>query len=443
MSFFRKLNSTRFITLLLLVAVFVVMLIGNVLTDKCADDFLYCYSFADGQPMDSFSALVQSMKTHAYTMNGRLLAHTFVQIFETAPKIIFNILNAAVFVGSVYLLYKLCAGTQNSNFLLLTLFSAVWVFEPGFGQVNFWLDGACNYLWAEIPAFLFLIPFVRMWEGKNNLLESKKIPLQVLFILGAFCMGAWLENLSGAAIFMAILFCLLTKFFDKRKVPVAAVLSIGFAIVGYACMIFAPAERANKSSDFSVLRLMYQFTKVMNRFWQMRGLIAAFVVLVFISGALKLDKKRILLSSVFAFGALGAGFIFTLSRYYPVRCMAAPALLFIAADAVLLSAIAKSKYRSLSLCAATLVCLSLLYWCPYGMQDIYLMHEQVQKNEQYIREQKAAGFTDITVTIPVPETKYCAFEQLEYLSETDITHYSNANMAKYYGVDSILGQRED
>lgn len=443
MQFIRKINTSRIVTLLLLAAVFVVMLVGNMLTDKCADDFLYTYSFADGEPVRSVSTLLDSMRAHAYTMNGRLIAHAFVQIFENLPKTVFNVINAAVFALSLCLLYRLCRGKETNNLFLLTLFSAVWVFEPGFGQVNFWLDGSCNYLWAQIPAFLFLLPFVRLYEGRKNLLQDGNVFIKALFALGAVCMGAYLENLSGAAIFMAILFVLLVRFAEKRKVPPTAIASIIFAVVGYACMVFAPAERSNKSGGFSLIRLLYQFGKVTDRFYRMRPVLIAFVVLLFAALALRADKKRILLSAVFACGAMGAGLIFTLSRYYPVRCMAAPALLFIAADGILLLALSETEKAHMAcLCVSTLVCLSLFYWCPFGIQDMYLMHEAVQENIQTIEEKKALGEREITLPVPVPQSQYCAFYQLEYLSD-DPDHFANANMAKYYGVERIYAEQEE
>lgn len=444
MQYLRKLNTSRTVTLLLLTAVFAVMLVGNMLTDKCADDFLYTYSFADGTPVRSVSALIQSMRAHAYTMNGRLIAHSFVQIFENLPKVYFNVVNAAVFAAALYLLYRLCADARRSNLFLLTLFAAVWVWEPGFGQVNFWLDGSCNYLWAQIPAFLFLLPFVRMVENRKNLLEHGAVPVQILFVLGALFMGAYLENLSGAAVFMAILMLLWLRFGEKRKVPAAAVLSVVTGILGYACMVFAPAERGNKTGGFSLLRLLYQFGKVTDRFYRMRPVIIAFVVLLFAALLLRADKKRVVLAAVFACGAVGAGLIFTLSRYYPIRCMAAPALLFIAADAILLLALSQTeKARMACLCLSTLVCLSLFYWCPFGIQDMYTMHQAVQENVQRIEQAKAAGKREATLPVPVPQSPYCAFYQLEYLSEEDPGHFANANMAKYYGMDFIYAEKEE
>lgn len=443
MQFVRKLNTSRIITLLLLTAVFVVMLVGNTLTDKCADDFLYTYSFADGQPVRSVSALIASMRAHASTMNGRLLAHTFVQIFENLPKAVFNAVNAAVFVAALVLLYRLCVQEGRNNLFLLTLFAGVWVYEPGFGQVNFWLDGSCNYLWAQIPAFLFLLGFVRMTDGRKNVLEHGKLSVKILFVLGAFFMGAYLENLSGAAIFMAILMMLWLRFGEKRSVPWAAVLSVVTAVCGYACMVFAPAERSNKSGDFSLLRLLYQFGKVTDRFYRMRPVIIAFVILLFAALALRADKKRILLSGFFACGAVGAGLIFTLSRYYPIRCMATPALLFIVADGILLLALAQTeKARTACLCLSMLLCLSLLYWCPFGIQDMYRMHEAVQENVQTIEAAREAGEREVTLPVPVPESPYCAFYQLEYLGD-EPDHFTNANMARYYGVERIYAEQEE
>lgn len=123
--------------------------------------------------------------------------------------------------------------------------------------------------------------------------------------------------------------------------------------------------------------------------------------------------------------------------------MAAPALLFIAADGILLLALSETEKAHMAcLCVSTLVCLSLFYWCPFGIQDMYLMHEAVQENIQTIEEKKALGEREITLPVPVPQSQYCAFYQLEYLSD-DPDNFANANMAKYYGVERIYAEQEE
>ena len=434
----QKLNSSRILFALILLAVFGVMLVGNFLTDKCADDYAYMFSFADGSRIDSLSDIPASMAAHARTMNGRLIAHTFVQIFEMLPKSVFNVLNALLFVCSLGLCYVLCVpkGTRH-NFLLLGLFAAIWIYEPSFGQVNFWLDGSCNYLWMSVFTLLFILPYVRHFCGERSLLDGKAGWLMVPYGLFA---GACVENLSGAVIFMAILFLAAERFLQKKTVRPVQWLPICTEVCGYACMVFAPGEQQNKGSGLEPLRLLYQFEKVMDRFHFCGVIVAAFVILLFAAVSQRIDKTRLLTAVVFGCGGFGAGFLFVLTKYYPGRCLAGCTLLLTIACGVLLYALLQGeRFRLHALCLLTLLTLSLCYWCPHGIKDMYLMHEAVQTSTAQITAQKAAGETALHVAVPVPETKYCAFEGLVYLSPTDANHISNRSMAKYYGVDAVFG----
>lgn len=439
-SLFRRADRSPVLFALLLAAVFGVMLCGNLLTDKFADDFAYMFSFADGTPVRSLSGLLASMRAHYLTVNGRVIAHAFVQIFENLPKGVFAAVNAGMFVLSLLLGYTLCTGgKRRSNFLLLGLFAAVWVYMPAFGQVNFWLDGACNYLWAQVFALLFLLPYVWFFEGRSVFLEGS--PLRtVLFSLYAVFAGAYSENMSGAALFMAILLLLLIRFAQKRSVPLLAALPVVTGIAGYAAMIFSPGELQNKNAGFSALRLLYQAEKVADRFHVIRVVIAALVILFFISAALRVEKKRMLLAGVLTCGGTGAGLIFALARFYPYRSLAATMLLLTLACAVLLRSLLEAqKAKRAALCLLTLLTLSLCYWCPRGMKDVYLVHTAVAENRQRIEAQKAQGETHLVLPVLTAETKYSAVDGLIYLSTSNTEYWSNLYMAKYYGVETIVG----
>ena len=442
--FLLRLDTSRLIGALVLLCVFGVMLCGNVLTDRFTDDFHYLYSFADGTRIRSVGAIFASMRAHYFTANGRIEAHFFVQVFEMLPKMVFNVLNSGMFVLSFALCSALCSvGKKRSNFFRLALFSAMWVYMPAFGQVNFWLDGACNYLWAQAAVFAFLLPYVRLFLKRPGFLDPGHTVKQLLFALYAVFAGAYSENLSGAALFMAILFLLLMRFSEKRKVSFFAVLPILTGMAGYAVMVFSPGEHKSKSAGFSVLRLLYQAEKVSDRFHMIWVIVAALVILFFLSVSLKIDRQRLLLAGVLTCGGLGAGLIFAIARFFPARSLAGVMLLLTLACGVLLRELLECpRTKTAALCLCTLLVLSLCYWCPHGMKDIYLVHEAISANRQIIAVEKAAGNPQITLPIPVPATKYSALDGLMYLSPDDPRMMPNFYMAKYYGVDTILGGAE-
>lgn len=67
-------------------AVFVLMLGCNLLTGYLADDFRYMFSFADWSRMERLSQILPSVAAHAKSMNGRLTAHTLVQLSLMLPR---------------------------------------------------------------------------------------------------------------------------------------------------------------------------------------------------------------------------------------------------------------------------------------------------------------------------------------------------------------------
>ena len=150
-----------------------------------------------------------------------------------------------------------------------------------------------------------------------------------------------------------------------------------------------------------------------------------------------------LLAGVLTCGGVGAGLIFALARFYPYRSLAATMLLLTLACGVLLRSLLEAqKAKRAALCLLTLLTLSLCYWCPHGMKDVYLTHAAVAENRELLLQQKDSGETQIRLPIPEPQTKYSALDGLIYLSTSETDYWSNLYMAKYYGVESILAETE-
>lgn len=79
------------------------MALLSFLTPMIADDYSYSFSFADYRRIESVGDIVESMAAHRETINGRIIAHSMVQLFLLLPKAVFNTVNglaAALFVFS-------------------------------------------------------------------------------------------------------------------------------------------------------------------------------------------------------------------------------------------------------------------------------------------------------------------------------------------------------
>ncbi len=75
------------ISLLLFSGIFLLLLLCNFLTDLVADDFVYIYSFENGERITGIFQIFGSMKAHSLIMNGRLFAHFFVQLLFVLAKV--------------------------------------------------------------------------------------------------------------------------------------------------------------------------------------------------------------------------------------------------------------------------------------------------------------------------------------------------------------------
>ena len=95
------------LSILVWASLFFVILLCNILTDYCVDDFTYLFSLATKERITSFFQIFPSLAAHAEKMNGRLIAHFLTHLFLLLPKIIFDIANTAVFLLQIVLMIKI------------------------------------------------------------------------------------------------------------------------------------------------------------------------------------------------------------------------------------------------------------------------------------------------------------------------------------------------
>lgn len=88
-----KIYTEKMSVLFVMLAVFLTMTLLSFLTPMIADDYNYCFSFADGRRISSVGAIIESMIAHRSAVNGRIVAHSLVQLFLMLPKAVFNVAN--------------------------------------------------------------------------------------------------------------------------------------------------------------------------------------------------------------------------------------------------------------------------------------------------------------------------------------------------------------
>ena len=431
-----KLNSSVLIALIIALGIFLIMLFCNMNTNLVADDYMYCFSFADDSRIESVAQIFPSMAAHRHSMNGRVVAHFLVQMFLLMPKAVFNVFNAAFFTALIWLIYHIGKGGGKHNALLLMCcFGLVWVLQPEFGQVYLWLDGSVNYLWCAVVCLIWLIP----WCNKFLYDKDLSLPVEIGFTLFSLVVGAFSENASVALIFMAMLFIFLCLVWQKRRAKRWMWLALAAAFVGFIYMMLAPAESVNKSAEFSIPVLFSNFISTglyYLRFWP---LLISFVLFYYLALKQGVEQKTRVLSAIFLLGSLAGHFVLMFAMYCAGRSTFIGLILLICANAMLFAPVFETGCKKLLvlLCAICLCCTA--YWGYVGVTDIQRTHYLLSYNEQIIRDAIENGETDIQLPRHYAQTKYSAVEGLAYLNTEDVTDWPNVYMAKYYGADTIIG----
>ncbi len=422
---------------IIIAAIYLFMLVCNFLTPMLVDDYTYVYSFVDGSEMDSVFDIFPSIVAHASKMNGRHVAHFFAQLFLFIPQIIFKLLNPAVFCLLLYIIAKIASKEVQIKSLALG-FGLIFVFEPVFGQVNLWLDGACNYLFSYAVCLLWLFSFISEYENGE---KNRPAYLKILIVLLGFFAGGWNENVSAATIFMALL-VIAVMFIKHRKVKLELWLSLAFAAVGFLLMALAPAESANKISgmDFGMLRENIVIaTKMLTEITPLILLYTALLTVSFMTSGVT-DKN--IIATVLALGGLASNYIMIVAAYYHERSAAYTAVLFAAGCVVLCRSLWDAGAKKLVACVISLTLVGCAYFAVIGTNDIYLSWRDAKANEEYLIACHDSGKRSAEIVWIHGETKYSPVYGMKYIDVNDPTSWPNYNMSKYYGLDVIYGRME-
>ena len=434
----KQLNQSRRLSVVIYLGIFVLLLVCNMLTPYAVDDFSYVNNFATGEPLSSVWEIIPSMAAHAQLANGRLSAHSLVQVFVLLPRWVFDVVNAAVFCLLIGLLTGMDASGERNNLLTIGAFCALWLYEPAFGQVNLWQDGAINYLWSVVAVLAFLFPFGRTFLHPGK--RIKNTAAKVCFLLFSFFAGSYSETVSAAGIFMAACLVLLDAVCNKQRVKLYDIGCIAMAFFGNISIYLAPAQWMNKSAEFSVMNLFMNIVSATEQYETFGILLIAYAVLLVFNICEETDARKIWLSVVLVLGSLAANYIMIFAAYYPSRSAVGAVCLLIAADMVLLRPMIGNKRRNaVAVSALAVLVLMTVPEVLRGGKDIAATWMRMTQNETRILESKENGDLDVEVPNFYPVTKYSAIHDLKYLDMEDASSWPNHAMAKYYGVDSIIG----
>lgn len=429
---------TRAAIKIILLSIFASMLVLNCLTPYVADDFVYMFSFSTKERLTSAADIIPSMYVHSLRMNGRVISHSLEQLFMLMPKLLFNISNALVYTMAIYLLYRIANHSKKTNGVLLAAISmGFWCMMPAFGQIALWQVGSVNYLWAITGCLGFLLPYLVYYYKGSELLT--KCWQRGAFCLASLLFGMYSEISSFAAICLGAGILIICAIQKKQSLKSWLLLPLGMACIGYIIMLCIPAQISAKAANgLSMQLLLNNFIRASCMLFKYCWIMLFVWALSFAAGVRKrISSDRLLLSALFLTVAVMANYMTIIAAYYPERCLCTTVTLLILAISIILADIqwnyvTEGGFAALTVCSAILFCI--------GSSDIVNCWMQFTARESVIAQAKESGETDLILGIVEYDTMYSAFWNLRDLSNEERETWPNSSMAKYYGVNSILGK---
>ena len=419
---------------------FLTAFLFNYWTPYAADDYSYMYNLGNGERITSIFQIFPSLAVHYMQYgNGRIVSHFFVMLFLMVPKIIFDVLNAFLFVFFIAFVLRITAGKKSFSILLLfavpTLF---WLYMPAYGQIFLWLDGSINYMWSYLFALIFLSVYITLLRGKSLLKQTWKL---ILFCVFTLLFGNYSENVSFSVIFTGFILLCITMYGQKsfQKLFIY-VLPIVCGALGYLILLLSPSGSAKFSENLSLPLIFMNAVEMLTEYYNTSRIpVIFFFVLLGIALYYKLDKKEILIALAFFFISVIASGMLVIASYLPERSLA-NGIVFLIIGIVQLLQLLRSNTRlecvSLCVCIYLIVGSLMSYW--EGSYDIYRVHKEQAVRDTTIESAVSAGDTVIGVPIITSTTKYCCkYGLLDMNGEDSDDPFPNAYIAKYYGLDKI------
>lgn len=435
-----KLNRSRGSVLVACGLVFLFLLALNWMTPYVADDYVYLYSFDNGARITDLPKLAQSMYVHCFCMNGRVVSHGLDQFFMIFPKPVFNVVNALVYAGLMYLIHRIAGfGGKGSLLLFAAICAGFWYCLPVLGQVCLWQTGSANYLWALMGLLVYLCPFLRRFlHGREPLPHLWQ---KLLFCGFAFLFGMYSEVPSFIGMLLAVLLLAAAAVMKKAR-PVSWLwLCVALAAAGFAVMMMMPAEVNAKLGGLTLSDLILNFSRstTMLRTYCL-PILLVWAVSFILGLYAKLPPERLVLSLLLAVAAVAANYMLIVAAYYPERCLCTTVMLLVTACAVLIAALCDGRFQIPCACGGAILAVVFLFSLVLGTIDIQRCYSAARYREQVIRDSRDSGVMDVVVDRVYPSTPYSPFYDLRDVATDTTDTWPNSSMAKYYGVNSILGR---
>ena len=421
-----------FITVCLLL--FLTVFLLTAFTPMVSDDYPYSFNWADWTRIESLSDIIESMAVHRIRTNGRVFAHSLVQLFLFMPRIIFSLINAANGLLLCILCHRLTPCERWQDNVAIHLFGIFFVscFTVALGENYFWLDGSINYSWGIGFSMLFLMPFF---------LDYLSIPYEdgrvcnALRCLLAVWVGGYAESLSPVVLAMAGILWIM-NWIRNSRCNWRFLLWLIFGVLGYCFLMSAPAT-ASRSNSLSFAALGYNIREVFRiAHDDLLWCYLIYAVLLSLAIWFHAEREKLVLSLIIFIGSLISLASYTFAAYIEPRHLCFPVFFMMLASVLLLSSLCKKGKAVFSRLLLACLCVLFLLQFPVGVLDVAVSYHKQQIRLQQIELALTSGETSITLENYYPYTKYAIrFE----MNKTRPDFGPNVNIADYYGLKEVYG----
>lgn len=228
------------------------------------DALLYQFSFATGEPLQGVAGIPASQYWHFFTTNGRLVAHTLVQVFcGVIGQTPFAVCNAFAYVCLILLLLKY-AGCNWRTWPMTLAAALLTLF---FCDTSYIPPHQIGYIWMSCTALAFLIVYDRQTTEKAGAGTC-----MLLFLIGLIC-GNGNEAIDlGIGVAIGVDMLRRGRSYGVRCLMLLA----GFGI-GVCLLCLSPGQMGNATGSYRPPLVLSLFNLVVSlrAFWVFAVVLAA------------------------------------------------------------------------------------------------------------------------------------------------------------------------
>lgn len=443
--------------LLIIVIIYTLIYFLNTNTQLALDDFTYHYIYESRMPTAASRLVTNpldifvSMANHWRLWGGRVTVHFLLQFAFLLGQYFFNIFNSVMFMLLGALIYFHVRGEKKFNIpLLVTIYAVIFLFVPKPGTTILWKSGSANYLWSSVFLLVMTLIYKKHYDDEKKIKDNEKTWI-LIFLYGLF-IGCMNENTGCALLVSIILFNILYKI-KYHKIPKWSHFAFIGVLLSYIFLLVSPGNFIRQDIMYSSSYYTYLpiYEKAIDLTRVTEKTIGPILLISILSSIIVFSKKKNIKEYIKEYGLQTIFYIFSfisiyslvLSPVYYERCWMFAFIFLLIVIGLNINTLYNSKYsfQIKKVMVFLMIALSFRTFKVYdkAIDDLTSTRLTVENDVEYLKSQKEKGIKDIVITtIPQSKSKYNIINKDEFLFE-DKDDWLNQWIAKYYGVDSIIG----